>query len=144
MSDDFVTADDGEDADGWHRVPVAVRLNDVDGMGHVNNAVYATYLEEARIDSLPAVAGVDHADLPAVLAHLEIDYRRPIREGADVVVAVRVADVGETSLALDYRVVADGEVVATAETVQVFVDPDGLEPESIPEGVRERLEAAAN
>src|SRR5512135_179026 len=62
------------------KTPVAVRFKDLDAMGHVNNAVYATYFEEARAAFARQVLGLTRLDdFDFVVARLEIDFRRPVR-----------------------------------------------------------------
>ena len=104
---------------------VDVRFRDLDLMGHVNNAVYATYLEEARVDYYDDVLSVAVDELGFVLARLEIDYERPIQHGEDVRVGLRTAEISDRSMTTEYRVEADGALAATAESVQVAVDGDG-------------------
>lgn len=82
-----------DDASG---IGLAVRFRDVDANGHVNNAVYATYTEQARMRYVDEVAGADLEVTGLVLATLEIDVRRPIEFGETVTVATRVPDVGTT------------------------------------------------
>ena len=73
-----------------------VRFNDCDPMGHVNNAAYSTYLEQARIGVL--------GDLdPFILARVEIDFRAELRAGEEVEVRTRCARVGSKSFELDYK-----------------------------------------
>ncbi|PSP16302.1 acyl-CoA thioesterase, partial [Halobacteriales archaeon QH_10_67_13] len=77
-----------------HEVEVDVRYRDIDTMGHVNNAVYSTYLEQARIEYLEDVVGGDPLDVGAVLADLHVDFERPIRYGESVVVGTCVGELG--------------------------------------------------
>lgn len=119
---------------------VQVRFRDIDAMGHVNNAVYATYLEHVRADYFEEVLGVGLDAVNTAIATLELSYERPITLDQSVTAAARVPELGTTSLPMEYEIVADGETAATAETVQVFVDEAG-EPEPIPEEFRERVEA---
>lgn len=116
-----------------------VRYRDLDPLNHVNNAVYATYLETARLEYFRSVVGRSLAEGESVLAHLSIDFRRPITLGDAVTVGVRVTDVGRSSIGMEYEVRADGEVAATAETVMVAVE-DG-EPRPVPEEWRAAIEA---
>lgn len=104
---------------------IPVRYRDLDPEGHVNHAVYVSFLELTRVRYMRAVidAGID--DLNAVVAHLEIDYKRPIAIGETVTVALGVTDLGRSSVTMAYEVRADGDVAATAETVMVRVDDDG-------------------
>jgi len=118
---------------------VDVRFRDLDPMGHVNNAVYASYLEEARVAYYDDVLGVGADELGFVLARLGIDYERPIRHGEGVRVGLRTAEVGDRSLTTEYRLEADGSVAATAESVQVAVDDNG-DARSVPEGWRREIE----
>ena len=117
---------------------IEVRYRDLDAMGHVNNAVYATFLEQARMDYFRDVVGEDLADVGGVIAHLEIDYRRAVTPEDDaVVVAVRVPELGDSSVPMEYEIRADGEVAATAEVVQVAVDPETGESRALPGGWRD-------
>ncbi|QSX01211.2 acyl-CoA thioesterase [Haloterrigena alkaliphila] len=111
-------------------------------MGHVNNAVYATYLEEAREAYFQDVVGVSMTDVGTVLATLEIDYARPIEADETVTVALTVSELGTSSLHLEYVVRADGERAATARTVQVLVDRETGESRPIPDEWRARIDAA--
>lgn len=122
-----------------YSVAVDVRYQDVDALGHVNNAVYATYLEQARIEYLPDVLG-DTGAIDAVLANLTVDYRRPVTIGDDAVeVRIEAVDVGESSITFAYEVYADGELAAEASTVQVAYDEAARESVPLPEEWRQRV-----
>jgi acyl-CoA thioester hydrolase len=118
-----------------------VRFRDIDAMGHVNNAVYATYLEQARTAYFHEVLEERLDEVSTVLANLELSYERPITLGQAVRVVVRVADLGASSLPMTYEVLADGERAAAGETVQVFVDSEAGESIPIPDRIRERIVA---
>ncbi|MFC7097930.1 acyl-CoA thioesterase [Halobaculum marinum] len=117
---------------------VPVRYRDLDPMGHVNNAVYATYFEEVRTAFFREEVGVDLADSQAALATLEVEFRAPIEGTGAVDAAIDVVDVGTTSLTLAYELQFEGRVVATGETVQVAL-ADG-EPTPLPDDVRAAAE----
>ncbi|AXR78301.1 acyl-CoA thioesterase [Natrarchaeobaculum sulfurireducens] len=104
---------------------IDVRLRDVDFMGHVNNAVYATYIEQAREAFFEEALDVSLVEVGTVLVNLEIDYRRPIEATDEVEITLDVTDLGTSSIPMEYEVRADGELAATARTVQVLVDEDG-------------------
>ncbi len=125
-----------------YAVDVTVRFRDIDAMGHVNNAVYATYLEHARVGYYRDVVGSSLAEADTVLAHLSVDYRAPIElDDGTVEVSVSVPRLGDSSIPMAYEVVASGAVAATAETVQVVIDRETGESVPIPEGWREAIEA---
>jgi hypothetical protein len=70
--------------------PVDVRFRDLDALGHVNNAVYLTYFESARIAWwlwVTGRAGLDAVDM--ILARVEVDYRSPLQWGERLEVGVR-------------------------------------------------------
>ncbi|USZ67771.1 acyl-CoA thioesterase [Halorussus salilacus] len=120
---------------------VDVRFRDLDTMGHVNNAVYATYFEEARVAYFREALDTPLHEVATVLASLEIDFHRPVELGDDVTVAIRVPELGDSSLPMEYEVRADGEVAATGRSVQVVVDRESGSSRSIPDEWRERIAA---
>lgn len=109
-----------------HRLDV--RFRDCDALGHVNNAVYLTYLEQARLHFWRAsgLAGGAGEQAPGViLARVEIDYRRPATFGETLEIRIGVAAIGRTSFTYEYEVVDAGErLVASARTVLVRYDYD--------------------
>src|SRR5262245_1912241 len=82
-----------------------VRFRDCDSMGHMNNAVYSTFLEEARIE----VVG-DLAEF--ILARVEIDFRAQLRAGDEVEVRTRCSHIGTKSLVLEHEMLVDGRLAA--------------------------------
>jgi acyl-CoA thioester hydrolase len=118
-----------------------VRFRDCDPMGHVNNAVYLTYLEQARLAQWRSLWGFgepDAADAPGViLARAEIDYRLPSRFGDVLEVRIGLAALGRTSFTYEYEIVDQaGRLVATARSVQVMYDYGASRPVPIPDGIR--------
>ena len=109
-----------------------VRFRDCDAMGHVNNAVFSTYLEEARIGVLGGLR-------PFILARVEIDFRSQLRAGEEIDVGTRCARIGTKSFELEHRIVAGDRVVAEARSVLVAYDYEREESVPVPEELRERL-----
>lgn len=120
---------------------VPVRYRDLDPMGHVNNAVYATYLEEARVAYFRSVLGVELDVVDTVVASLSIEYERPITLGDELTVEVSVPTVGTTSVPTAYELRVDEQVVATGTVVQVLYDREAAAPKPIPDEWRSRLGA---
>lgn len=99
------------------------RYRDADAFGHVNNAVYLTYLEQARnawLRELGLVRGVE--DIAMILARVEIDYRAQLEIDEEVEIGVRCSRLGTKSFDLAYELRAAGRVVAEAKTVLVGFD----------------------
>jgi acyl-CoA thioester hydrolase len=141
-------------------VPVPVRYGDLDPQHHVNNVVYFTYLEQARLgyfDALrrlgraalaetlaPAMSAHaldvapgtndDRLDLPLVISEAACAYRRPITALVPLEVGVRAARAGRASLVLEYAIcAARGEPpYATGSTTVVCVDLASGRPRGLP------------
>ena len=107
-----------------------VRFSDLDGMGHVNNAVYSTYLEQARLAWFGADQLGTDDELPlrdVILARTEIDFRSPVAWGETVEIGVRPSRLGTKSFELEYELRSDGRTVAEAKSVLVGYDYERTE-----------------
>src|SRR3954471_21131023 len=109
-----------------------VRFRDCDAMGHVNNAVYSTYLEQARIAIL---GGLE----PFILARVEIDFRAELRAGEEVEVRSRCSHVGTKSFELQHQIWTADRLVAEAKSVLVGYDYDRDESIPITDDLRRTL-----
>ena len=116
-----------------------VRFRDLDGMGHVNNAVFLTYMESARIAFLSSLGAGDSPQHSLILARAEVDFRSPIAFGDEVEVGVRTSRVGTKSFELEYEVRADGRVAAEGKSVLVGYDYERGASVEIPAKWREWL-----
>ena len=121
-----------------------VRFRDVDAWGHVNNAVYLTYCEDARmayLSDLGVLSGIEDATM--ILARAEIDFRSPTRVGETLEIGVRTGRVGTRSFDLEYEVRAGSplRLVAESRSVLVAYDYDKHRAMEIPATWRERLAA---
>jgi acyl-CoA thioester hydrolase len=126
-----------------HRTTLQVRFRDIDAFGHVNNAVFFSYVEQARIryllDVLETAEPFDR--LPLILARVELDYRSPIFFGDEVVVGTRVDRIGHTSIAMSHRMTAGSEerLVGDVQSVLVTYDYGAARPMPVPEDWRRRI-----
>jgi acyl-CoA thioester hydrolase len=121
-----------------------VRFRDLDPMGHVNNAVFLTYIEQARVAFLAEVGAVTELeDMNMIVARIEIDFKAPVRLGQVVEISVRASRFGTKSFDLDYVLRVDDDVVAEAKSVQVAYDYGRREAMALPQEWREKLTAIA-
>lgn len=131
--------------DGYRLVSeVPVRFSDTDGLGHVNNAHYLSFLEVARIDYLRRVVGrVKIGEFGVIIARIEIDYKSPVLHHETILVGCRVLDVGGASIKMEYRLEAkaDGRLVAEAKSVMVTFDYGLNKPVRVGDEWREKMEA---
>jgi acyl-CoA thioester hydrolase len=121
-----------------------VRFRDLDPMGHVNNAVYLTWIENARIEFLRSLGAFDNpytGEMTMILARAEVDFRAPLGFGEEVTIGVRPARLGTKSFDLEYELRAGDRVVAEARTVLVAYDYERASPIEIPLQWREHLAA---
>lgn len=122
-------------------VNVPVRWRDMDPLGHVNNAVYLSYLEEGRDRLLREALG--EAWVETVSARVEVDFRHEIPLGTpQVTVRSQIAGFGRSSLrSTEVISLPDGTVAAEAVTVTVARDPQTRGSRSLTDQERARLTA---
>jgi acyl-CoA thioester hydrolase len=123
-----------------YEIELTVRYRDIDEMGHVNNAVYATYMEQARVQYIEDVVDEPMMNVGGVVADLHIDFERPIGWGEEVTIAVRAGELGTSSIPLEYEIRADGDVAATGKTLMVTFDRESETSRPIPDAWRERID----
>jgi len=109
-----------------HEKRIEIRWRDLDALRHVNNAVYATYLEEARDEWFVRALGPGGNFWDYVLARVAIDFRRELNQDDEaLVVRTRLVRIGTSSLTFREEIVSlAGWVAAEAESVVVARDRD--------------------
>jgi acyl-CoA thioester hydrolase len=126
-----------------HRTTLQVRFRDIDAFGHVNNAVFFSYVEFARIRYLLDVLQPERPfdELPLILARVELDFRSPITFGEEVVVDTRLERIGRTSFDMVHRMTAGPEarLVGDVQTVLVTYDYESSRPIPVPDEWRRRF-----
>jgi len=127
-----------------HEREVEIRWRDLDGLRHVNNAVYATYLEIGR-DAFFEEVLPDAKPWDYVLVRLALDFRRELRfEDRRVVVSCAVERVGRSSITLREEIrTSSGELAAECETVVVARDSESGRPRPLTDAERTVLEGAS-
>lgn len=120
-------------------VPVEIRWRDLDALNHVNNAVYFTYLEQARIGYLQELGLLP--DTPSgmgfILAEAHCQFKSPLTLGERVTVHIRVSEVRRSSFVFEYRIHGgDGRLAAEARTAQVCYDYDAESAVPLPDAWR--------
>lgn len=115
-----------------------VWLRDLDPQNHVNNSVYATYLEQSRVEYVRDIVGNARGDTGMVIVTLHIEYEAPLGMGDPVTVEVTVPEIGGKSFPMEYVVRSEDTVAATGETTQVTLGPDGT-PTQVPDSWRNAI-----
>ena len=120
------------------------RFRDTDAMGHINNAVYVTYLEVARQEYWRRLEGArDYARVPFILAHVACDFRSEALMSEVLEAGIRCEWIGTKSFAFAYRIEeqATRRLVVEATSVQVCYDYAAKRSLPMPAGLRAALEA---
>lgn len=135
-------ADDVDLADYPLRTYDKIRYGDTDRQGHVNNAVFATFLESGRVEILYD-AGDPLADpgCAFVIAQLVLNFRAEVKWPGSVEIGTRVASVGRSSVRMEQALFQDGRCVATAETAIVQMDEATRRSSPLSAGAVARLSA---
>ena len=124
------------------KIRFPVRFRDIDTLGHVNNAVYFTYMESARTEYWLRLFGKDDLrELEFIVAHAECDFKVAARFGDEIEVSIRTTSVGNSSFVWDYEILnaKNGSLFASGKTIQVYFDYQQGKSLPVPEDVRAKL-----
>ena len=106
--------------------PIKIRFRDLDALGHVNNAVYFTYMEIARTDYFTHVGLLKNEWPPIffIIAEATCQFKAPIQLVTPLVIHVRVSSLRNSSFGMEYQFAdqATGQVLALGRTAQVMYD----------------------
>lgn len=118
--------------------PIEIRFADLDAYGHVNNALFFTFLETARIKLFQQHFGAFlDSPLMFLVVRAECDYRLPIELNDPLLVTVSVDQVRHSSLDFSYRLHdGEGKLFAEAKTVMVSYNPTIKKPVAIPPEIK--------
>ena len=127
-----------------HRVPVEIRFNDIDILGHVNNTVYFSFYDTGKAYYFHDIVDweIDWKCVETVIANVDCAYLAPLFFGDDIVVGTRCETLHDRSFKL-LQVLADrktGEIKSACETVMVSFDPKTQRSAPMPERWRRALE----
>ena len=123
------------------RTPEIVRFGDMDRQGHVNNAVYSTYLETGRVSVIfDPDQGLQVAGATTVLARIQIDFLKELRWPGQIEVATAVGDIGRSSYVFTQGIFCDGVCVASGRSTMVLIDLETRRAKPLPPILLERLQ----
>lgn len=120
----------------WTELPV--RFRDLDALNHVNNAVFNTYFEEARINfinEIPEFQISMSEGKSFILVHIEMDYIKPVLLNETLLIGTSVESYGNTSILGFQAIYSKGasELKAVAKTTGVWFDLELNKPTKLPE-----------
>jgi acyl-CoA thioester hydrolase len=130
------------------KMKLELRWSDMDQLGHVNNAMYLTYFEQARIEYLHKVCKWNWTETGAILANAYVDYHRPVIYPAPTYAYVRVSKMENKSFVISYMIISvvneKEKIMTTGYTTMVLYDYDKQQSTIIPDKIRKEIEAYEN
>ncbi|WP_420415492.1 acyl-CoA thioesterase [Roseibium sp.] len=115
-----------------------LRYADTDRQGHVNNAVFATFLETGRVEVI-VNEGLADTGASFVIARLELDFLAEVNWPGDVEIGTAVKEVGRSSFKLIQKIFQDGKPVANAVTVIVQMNNETRKSHPLTDKAKSRL-----
>ncbi|RTE67222.1 acyl-CoA thioesterase [Amphritea opalescens] len=126
-----------------HQCQIAVRWGDMDAYGHVNNALYMRYLEEARVQLLAALgASVDGNGIDPVVINVGCTFLRPIIYPATVNINIFVGEIGRSSFMTWYELSTTDEpdlICSEGYSKVVWMDHKTGRSVPLPDSIREKI-----
>lgn len=123
---------------------IQVRFCDFDVLGHLNNAIFSTYIELARVHFMQDILGLDLTQITGVVANYNIDYKRPVKFGTQIVVLSRAeSDASGRIVNMTFEFVNAkdlNKVYAVATQRMVAVDPQTSQLANLPKRIQRDLE----
>jgi acyl-CoA thioester hydrolase len=122
--------------------PVTLRYGDTDALGHVNNAVFSTLLEQGRVTAL--FNGMDALGEPGttfVIASVKLDFLAEMNFPGTVKVGTRINSFGRTSVKVGQAIFLNDKCCAVSEEVMVLIDLETRKPVPVSPDTRARIEA---
>lgn len=139
-SDDSAKPDLAQTDYHSHWTRDVVRYADTDRQGHVNNAVFVTFVESGRVSMLYSPEKPVAPDGASwVIARLALDFLAEIRWPSEVAIGTTVTRLGRSSVTLGQGLFVEGKCVAVAETVIVLMDETSRKSRPLPDRTREEL-----
>ncbi len=114
---------------------IQIRFSDCDMMGHVNNAVYLSYIEMARIHYFTYLFGADRdwKKHGILVRKNEIEYIKPVLFRDQAIITAVISHIGNSSFVMAYELQVGTEIYTKAQSVLVYFDGETQTSTSIPE-----------
>ncbi len=127
-----------------HTIPIQIRFNDIDYMGHVSNSAYHQYLDVARIDYFSDVLQdkIQWEDKTLILVHFNIDFIAPVYLSDEIMICSKTDRIGNKSISMTQYIVSqkDNELRSTSSCVMVCFQKSASKSIVIPDDWRKKIE----
>ena len=126
---------------------VKVRFADLDLLGHVNNAVFFSYMEQARVAYFQKIPDLDFSRIQGepktsvILASIQCDFLTPAYLDEKIDVGIRISKLGNSSIVMEYEMkeAASGRRIATGQSTLVYFDYSQQKSLPIPDTLRRKF-----
>jgi len=122
-----------------YSIELEPQFRDLDPNGHVNQAVYSSYCEQARTKYWEEIIGQRHDRADVALVKSEFEFSAEITLGQTVTVYQRINELGESSIPIDYEIRTNGETAATGSVVMLSYDIEERAAKPIPDFWRDAI-----
>lgn len=122
-----------------YSIELEPQFRDLDPNGHVNQAIYSSYCEQARAKYWEEVIGQRHDRADVALVKSEFEFSAEITLGQTVTVHQRIGELGESSIPIDYEIRTNGETAATGSVVLLSYDIEKRKAAPIPDLWRDAI-----
>jgi len=121
---------------------IQVRFSDLDVLGHVNNTIYLSYFEMARVHYFKELLGEgwDWNKFGIVLAKNEIEYFKSVLLNHEPLITIYTEHIGSKSFTLGYELHVNNELFAKGKSIQVCFDASIQQSILVPDQMRMQLE----
>jgi acyl-CoA thioester hydrolase len=130
-------------SDYKYKTPIPIRFSDIDAVGHVNNAIYLTYFEIARLNYWKEIINWNLRENGVIVGRSEVNYLKPITLDDEIICYVRTTRIGNSSFDMMHllvRITPNGEeICTTGKTVCISYDYSLNKSVSIPLIEREKM-----
>lgn len=123
-----------------HWQKITIRSKDEDPLGHVNNCIYAEWIEVARVMLIRQYLAVAPDHIDTALVSMSIDFLKETGFPGDIEVGARLAGIGKSSLRSAFGVFREGQCLATSRCVNVFFDLKARRSFKATDAMRELME----
>lgn len=122
-----------------YSIELEPQFRDLDPNGHVNQAVYSSYCEQARTKYWEEIIGQRHDRADVALVQSEFEFSAEITLGQTVTVYQRINELGESSIPIDYEIRTNGKTAATGSVVMLSYDIEERKATPIPDFWRDAI-----
>lgn len=110
-----------------HFLPVQIRFSDIDMLGHLNNNVYLSFMDLAKLDYFQTIAGTQMrlTDIRLVVVHIDCDFLMPAYFTDQLQVWTAITHIGDRSLTIEQRIIdaPSGQIKCIGRTIMAGFDP---------------------